>query len=498
MDWKDLYERYLAKNNTGSPMDYVEAGNIEQDLSIPQSIVPSYSDNEDLLLDQIKDTSELKPEPSIFQQVSNKIQSAERAGNVSPTLAPKAIATQPKAPPISPKTTPVEEPVAPTAPPAEPLNVYPEDLSDEALKQAQNKNRQGLLLKGLMQGAGLVGAGIGHSSVTPEYTKSLDTIEELGKLPLADILERRKGKEQELSREKSLLDLKQKKDENDPNSPISVAGREQFKLLFPNTKITDNTSYAMLDDIRKNLGLKEALLSNQEIARLKREELSQRREEIKAEKEQVRNDREEARVNKQVEALSNKAANSQELFNAIGSIESQLGFNLEEAKITKNGEIVAKGKKRDLPGVSMPGLGRVSFYSGGARTLQDSVARIFNTVLKDRSGAAVTTPEMERLRTEFSAGKFNTEAELIGALQRYKDTLKSTLKNIEAGYTPEAKERYKERGGLISEDIKTKSESTPSKNTFNTNELEAYAKQYNKTPDEARKFLESKGYSFKQ
>lgn len=168
-----------------------------------------------------------------------------------------------------------------------------------------------------------------------------------------------------------------------------------------------------------------------------------------AQREERANQAQEMRVEKQIQDLSKSLSGGQEAMEAVGQIETELGGPLEEFN-SKDGELYQGGKKLDLPGVSIPLFGRVSAYSTPARKLQSKVATVFNTVLKDRSGAAVTTPELERLKIEFGQGNFNTEAELIEAVKKYKGIVLNEMKNREAGFKPEVVQEYAARGGRIS------------------------------------------------
>jgi hypothetical protein len=168
--------------------------------------------------------------------------------------------------------------------------------------------------------------------------------------------------------------------------------------------------------------------------------------------EDQRNDRKEKAVGKLAENLGS----SQEVGAALAAVENKLGFNLDDwdtetqqaAVMGDDGKPTLKGV--DLPGVSIPLIGRVSAHSGKARELESSVAKVFNTELKTRSGAAVTSPELERLKIEFGSGKYNTEAEMIGALKEYKAAARIAMQNIERGAPQEALAEYQERGGMTS------------------------------------------------
>lgn len=152
-------------------------------------------------------------------------------------------------------------------------------------------------------------------------------------------------------------------------------------------------------------------------------------------------------IEQTVEKLGKDLQSGQESLAAISAVEGQLGFKLEEFD-PKTGTV--GGKPVDLPGISVPVVGRISGYDTEARTLQSRAAKVFNTELKDRSGAAVTDSELERLKTEFAAGKYNTEEELIGALRDYKAAAIRAMKNQEARYSPAALEAYEKQGGATS------------------------------------------------
>jgi hypothetical protein len=172
-------------------------------------------------------------------------------------------------------------------------------------------------------------------------------------------------------------------------------------------------------------------------------------------------DQRNERRNKAVTKLSEDLSSAQEIADGLGAIETQLGFSLDDwdPKAGRAAKRGADGKpimeEVDLPGVSVPFLGRVSAHSTDARQLETRVAKVFNTELKSRSGAAVTSPELERLKVEFGSGKFNTESELIGALQDYKRAAEKAMANIELGASPEALAEYQSRGGTTSASMRT-------------------------------------------
>jgi hypothetical protein len=151
-------------------------------------------------------------------------------------------------------------------------------------------------------------------------------------------------------------------------------------------------------------------------------------------------------INPMVQKASEKLANHQNMQEAFGIVDKALGAPLESFR-SENGKVFKDGKEIDLPGVSFMGLGRITAHSEKARALNAAASRIFNTVLSDRSGAAVTNQEMERLRGEFESGRMNTEADLIRGMQDYKRAATAAMKNAEAGFSPEVLDIYRDRGG---------------------------------------------------
>lgn len=127
---------------------------------------------------------------------------------------------------------------------------------------------------------------------------------------------------------------------------------------------------------------------------------------------------------------------------AYGALEKNIGFPLDSYDYTTNS---VKKQSVDLPGVSVPLVGRVSFYSEQARRIDDAMARVFNTELKDRSGAAVTSTELERMKNEFSSGKFQTEPEKLKALQEYKQLLNEEIGRRAAAFPEAVREEYAAR-----------------------------------------------------
>lgn len=162
----------------------------------------------------------------------------------------------------------------------------------------------------------------------------------------------------------------------------------------------------------------------------------------------------EAKKERNVLELSKVLKDGQAMAGAYDEIDKELakqGVSLDDLQVKKGKLVSSKlNKEIDLPGVNLPGIGGVAFYSDDARDLRDVTQSVINTIVKERAGSAVANSEMSRIETEFSRGRFNTEAEKIQAIKRYKELMINSLKNKEAGFDPEAVKLYEERGGTTS------------------------------------------------
>lgn len=249
--------------------------------------------------------------------------------------------------------------------------------------------------------------------------------------------------------EQNKRDLEQKKIslESEGYDPESSSSQMTSGLLkSQGLNIPDHMSQAQLEKAYPILSQKIRGDNARDLARVSRLDRLDAQRERDQEKREEKNRRESEQ---DMMKLQKDVSGTQGLIDAVGDVEKELGAPLEDFSEEK-GNLKLNGKSVDLPGVSVPGLGRLSGFSEKARNLQSAADTVFNTTLKDRSGAAVTDHEMDRLKKEFNAGKFNTETELVHALQRYKDRVAKVLKNREAGYNPDVVEKYREQGGMTS------------------------------------------------
>ena len=126
---------------------------------------------------------------------------------------------------------------------------------------------------------------------------------------------------------------------------------------------------------------------------------------------------------------------------AIGLVERELKFPLEKYD-RKTGSV--DGKKIDLPGVSIPLLGRITAYPGGGQELKIAIDGIINKEIKNNAGTAVSSQEMERIKGQWAMGAFNTEEQMIGALRDYKAATQRELQRVEAVYNVEIRDQYRQ------------------------------------------------------
>lgn len=235
--------------------------------------------------------------------------------------------------------------------------------------------------------------------------------------------------------------------ESDPNSEESMFAKEAAKRMGYKGDVSGLTAEKF-----KSISPVMEKMYDIEQKKLDRQES---RDERRFQQGIKMDERKERNMDTDIQKLSKDVAGTQEMLGALDEVEGKLGSSLEKYKKDKDGNLTLDGKPVDLPGVSIPGIGRVTSYDSDARELQGAASRVFNATLKDRSGGAVTDSEMERLRREFNQGKYNTEPELIDALQRFKRQTATVLKNREAGYKPEVVDKYADQGGRTSRSLKT-------------------------------------------
>lgn len=101
-------------------------------------------------------------------------------------------------------------------------------------------------------------------------------------------------------------------------------------------------------------------------------------------------------------------------------------------------------------GGDLPGINILEQYDPRepAKKVQSAYAKLRNIVLKERSGAAVTVPEFERLKEEIRGATFVTDKDIIRWVGTIRDAVEANKKGILAGYTQDVKDLYVKGGGV--------------------------------------------------
>jgi hypothetical protein len=73
---------------------------------------------------------------------------------------------------------------------------------------------------------------------------------------------------------------------------------------------------------------------------------------------------------------------------------------------------------------------------------RQAIDQLFNITLKDRSGAAVTIPELERLKNEFGRGVFKKPGQLREAVSKARGIVENHYRGIAAGFGKSALDDY--------------------------------------------------------
>jgi len=124
----------------------------------------------------------------------------------------------------------------------------------------------------------------------------------------------------------------------------------------------------------------------------------------------------------------------------LAPIELSIAANMKQ--VVKDGKVVWTGK---LPGWDLTNsLDKWLPGSKGyaAREFAGQAASLINTVLRQRSGAAVTEPEWDRLVQEFTGGRIKTSAQFANWVGRMRDYNEKTKGYIMAGYEPLVQNRF--------------------------------------------------------
>lgn len=405
------------------------------------------------------------------EEIQDLREAVEREQMAQPVVEAPAPITQPT----------VETPVTPTTQKPDLreylMNKYEERFGPEAMKKAREQAESSWKTPGTIIGAGLAGIGQAiagrpegaftaaehvmsgaRERATEKFVKPLQDEKAafLEKIALGEKLsdaDRKKlgwtREDEEFARGEAI-----RKEEADPTSVRSRVAQDLAKKLVPALN-TEGMTASRLKDMLPQLGK----IYEVEV---RKEEAAARREETQAWKEVALKDRQTAReerkaereteqLDKKVEKLSKDTEDERGMLNAVADVEGLMGFDLNDYD-EKTGTLRTTGEEVDIPGLTIPVTGtRITAHSQAARAIDDSFQSVFNTLLKTRSGAAVTDQELQRLKKEFSEGAFRTEPEKLAALKRFKLAMARIMQSKESAAAPEAVQTFKERGGITSE-----------------------------------------------
>ncbi len=133
----------------------------------------------------------------------------------------------------------------------------------------------------------------------------------------------------------------------------------------------------------------------------------------------------------------------------------KMGIPTMDASFSEVDSLLSKYKDKDGNLVKdLPGYGSSSYapdfmISDDGKKLRQAISKISNVELKNRSGAAVTTPEFDRWRNELGSGNLKTDKQLLYGLQQLKKAYDAIKRNEIAGYPREVIVEYKRNGGRL-------------------------------------------------
>lgn len=367
---------------------------------------------------------------------------AKSAPKAKPTFVPAAQ----KAPVIEEVTT-VAKPQVPTVQQSRNYNAPQEfkaasDQYSSALEKIKQKRNRANL------GASILSRF--SNNAIDDNNKYYDNEKAEAKDKFGEFETRNKLELQQVKSDQDKAELDFKNLTKDPNSNVSVKARELLGIKDETVTAAEISQlYPFMKDKIEQEYKDKLLQSNEELRKATIQYQRDNAEEQRALRRELAgksaDNARERTTNKSAENLGKDMVDMQNALTDIAAFEQEAKINLDEYDPKKN---TVNGKKVDVPGVSIPLVGRVSAFSGDARQLQQRLAKIFNTVLKDRSGAAVTSSELERLKSEFGSGAYSSEADMLNALKQYKEEIRNLIAARKVTYSPEAQEKYLDRGGI--------------------------------------------------
>jgi len=108
---------------------------------------------------------------------------------------------------------------------------------------------------------------------------------------------------------------------------------------------------------------------------------------------------------------------------------------------------IINANPEDIPGMGKGAAIPAFALSTEGKILRQSVATLRNSILKARSGGAVTPQEASRLLEELGSGAGKTDKQLRIGIGKVIKRFQDTLQNIKGGFRQEAVEKLAERSG---------------------------------------------------
>lgn len=176
--------------------------------------------------------------------------------------------------------------------------------------------------------------------------------------------------------------------------------------------------------------------SNQANQDIRRESLEDRRSQYDIQRQALADKAEEARQ-KKIEAEAERYGKSLE---STGLTDLISATDRAANVIAGEGDIAGYGMVTNaLPGVVLSQAGKNN---------RQEISGLKNTLLKARSGGAVTPQEGERLGSEIGDNVGSDDNQLRKGVSNIASTLADKLANAQAGFSPEAIKLYESRGGI--------------------------------------------------
>lgn len=142
----------------------------------------------------------------------------------------------------------------------------------------------------------------------------------------------------------------------------------------------------------------------------------------------------------------------------LRDVEDMLGTDSAKAKERANTIAGTDAWKPDL------------LVGADQQKLRQAANKLFNITLKDRSGAAVTNQELERLKQEFATGVWKSPDQFINGVTRAREIIKNHYAAVASSYGPDALKGYNENlrslGGRVVIEPGAAAQATPAAPQF--------------------------------